>query len=613
MATGKTSRTFGWILMGLVMVGLVGFGSTNFGAGGSAIGTVGKTEISAGRYARELQNEIRAFEAQTGQPMTMVQAQAFGLDQQVLGRVIAAAALEDETAELGLSVGDSELRDRIVEIPAFAGVDGKFDREGYAYALQQSGLSTAEFEESLRAEVSRQILQAAVANGITTNPAYVDTLYGYAREARNFTWGALPLSQLTAQLPEPTAEELTAHYDANPARFTLPETKKITYAWLNPEDLIAGIEVAEADIKALYESRLDEFVKPERRMVERLVFGSDADAQAAADAIAAGEKSFDDVVAERDLALEDIDLGDLTRAELGDAGDAVFALEGPGVAGPAQSEFGPALYRMNAVLAAREATLDDVRSELHGELAADAARRQAGDMVAELDDLMAGGATLEEIADSHKLRLGTLDWTADSTGGIAAYEKFREAAQAAQEGDFPEIVILSDGGLFALRLDQHIEPRLQAEDEVQDAVRDGWAAAKRLELLADQARAMIPKLEGGESLASLGLTEVVEDAQERDSFIEGTPPALITEVFAAEKGDWIVVPAETSVFLARVDAVIEAEQTTPEALALKEGFAAQTAQEIALDVEIAFSRAVQSRAGIALDRAVINAVNAQIQ
>lgn len=613
MATGKASRTFGWILMGLVMVGLVGFGSTNFGGSGRSIGTVGDTEIDARRYSRELQSELSAFEAQTGQRLTMQQAQAFGVDQQVLARVIAAVALEDETARLGISVGDDQLRARIVDIPAFAGVDGKFDRESYRFALEQSGLTASAFEQSLRAEVSRQILQAAVTNGIVADDAYVDTLYGFAREARNFTWAELPVSRLTTELPAPTEEELTAYYAANPADFTLPETKKITYAWLDPQSLVSEIKVDEAQIKALYDERDAQYNQPERRLVERLVVGTEEEAQAIADEIAAGETSFEDVVSARQLELSDIDLGDVSKADLGAAADAVFALTEPGIVGPLPSDLGPALFRVNAILAAQNTPLEDVRDDLNAELASDAARRRVGDMVAELDDLMAGGATLEEISESHNMVLEQIDWTAENSDGIAAYDTFREAAAAAVEGDFPEITLMSDGGVFALRVDALEPSRVQDQAEVADAVLAGWQAEKRLELLAEEARALIPSLEGGESLASLGLTEVVEEGQERDAFVEGTPPAFLTEVFQMEHGDWQVVPSVDGVILVRLDAIEAVDQTSDEATAIKANFAAQTAQEIAIDIENAFARAVQNKAGIELNRPMINAVNAQFQ
>ncbi|MFD1809426.1 peptidyl-prolyl cis-trans isomerase [Gemmobacter lanyuensis] len=123
--------------------------------------------------------------------------------------------------------------------------------------------------------------------------------------------------------------------------------------------------------------------------MERLVFASEDEAKAAKARLDAGE-SFDALVEERGLKLMDIDLGDVSKAELGAAGDGVFALTAPGVAGPLPSDLGPALYRMNAVLAAQETTFEQAKADLTTEYQMDAARRAIADKVEAIDDALAG-------------------------------------------------------------------------------------------------------------------------------------------------------------------------------------------------------------------------------
>ena len=72
---------------------------------------------------------------------------------------------------------------------------------------------------------------------------------------------------------------------------------------------------------------------PERRLVERLVYPDQAAADAARAELDAGT-TFEALVAERGLTLDAIDLGDVTREDLGAAGDAVFAAAEGGVVGP---------------------------------------------------------------------------------------------------------------------------------------------------------------------------------------------------------------------------------------------------------------------------------------
>ncbi len=609
----KTSRTFVWIILALVMIGLVGFGSQNFGGTVRSIGTIGDTEIEANRYFQELNSTLNAFRAQTGQQLPIAQAEAFGLTAQALQRVIDSTTLDNEAARVGLSVGDDSLRRQVMRMQEFQAADGKFNSETYEFVLQQSNLTPSEFEENLRADMTRAVLQTAITRAATTAPVFADTLYAFAREKRDFTWAKLDLAALEAPVPAPTQEDLQAYYDANSADYTLPEIKKVTVAWLRPEALLDTVTVDEADIRALYDARADQFNQPERRLVERLVFASEEEAQAAMDAILSGEKDFPTLVAARGLTLSDVDLGDVSKAALGDAGDAIFALTEPGIVGPVPSLLGPAIFRMNAILAAQSTPYEDVRDELRAEFAGDNARRAVADRITDLDDELAGGATLEDLArDTDGLELTSFDWQAGMADGIAAYDEFQSAIAETGEGDFPEITTLDDGGLFALRVDQVDPPRLQDLDEVKDAVAAAWTHDKSLDLLAEQARALLPKLqEGGESLSSLGLTEIAETGQTRDAVIDGTPPELLVDVFSMQEDDWTVLEGDDGVVLVHLDRIFPADQTNDEAIAAKAAFIEQINQEIGLDYQTAFTRALQADAGITLNQAVITAIHRQ--
>jgi hypothetical protein len=164
-----------------------------------------------------------------------------GLPQAVLGRVVGLAALEDEAARLGLSVGDATVSAQILEIPAFLGVDGTFDREGYRFVLEQSGLSVAEFEARVRAETAANLVQTAVSAGVAFPSVFADRLYAHARESRDVTWARLGPGDLETIVPEPSEAQIVQFHGENPALFTAPETRVITYAWLTPDMMLDTI------------------------------------------------------------------------------------------------------------------------------------------------------------------------------------------------------------------------------------------------------------------------------------------------------------------------------------------------------------------------------------
>ena len=595
----------------LLVVALAGFGAGGFGGQIRTIGSVGDTEISIDRYSRALQQELRTLEAQTGQRFTFAQMQSFGLDQAVLQQVVATVALENEADRLGLSVGDEAVRREVLRVPAFQGLSGEFDRESYEFALRQNGQTIAEFETTIRAETARTLLQGAVVAGIETPAEFTDTLYAYARESRDFTYVMFGPEDLTTPLPAPDDAALKAFYADNPEMFTLPERRRVTYAWVTPTMMADMVEIDEKALRALYDERIDEFVQPERRLVERLVFGSQEDAEAALARLNDGAVSFDDLVTERGLKPADIDLGDLSRAQLGSAADAVFALDEPGVAGPADTDLGPALFRVNAILAAQEVTFEEARDDLLIEFADGAARREVQAQIDPVDDLLAGGATLEQVAQDTPLELGEVLLSDASEEPIAGYLAFRTAATAAAIGDFPEVTDLDDGGIFALRLDEIVPPTLQPFDEVKVQVIQGWEDAETAKALTAQAEALKTAVEGGEGMfAGTVAPETHTDAL-RDTFIEDTPEALVTTVFDMEPGEARVIEDETGAVLVRLDAVTAPDIESSEAVTIRAGFATQTAQSYAQDMVDAFTIAIQGQAGIEMNQTAINAVHAQ--
>ena len=610
MARGKSGITK-YIVWGVLIASFVGFGAfgtVNFTGGAGSIGTVGDTTIETTDYARALQNEMRAVEAQTGQPVTLEQARQFGLTDQVLAQVVTNAALDEETRKLGISVGDERVAEELRNVQAFQGPDGKFDRSAYAYALQNAGLKEAEFEDSLRQESARSILQAAVLSGTTLPDTYVNTLLGWVGETRDFTWATLDRDALTTGLPVPTDEELQAWYDENIDQFTLPETKVIAYAWLTPDMIVDTVEVDEQALRDAYEERHAEFNMPERRLVERLVFSSEDEAQAAADRIASGETDFEGVVAERGLAIIDTDMGDVTRASLGEAGDAVFGAEVGAVVGPEPSNLGPALFRVNGVLAEQVTPFEEAVPDLRDALVLDRARRVIEGLSQDLDDELAGGATLEELSQDTDMELGQIEWSETSDTGIAGYEAFREAAQAVQDGDYPAIDDLGDGGVFALRLDEQRDPAPAPFEDVRDEVAQLWEQDQATEALVAQAEELATAISGDGSFEDSGLSPTQESGLTRNQPIEGLPAAILEAVFTMEPGEARALPGNGAALVVRLDGVTPVDMDAPQVTQVGDQLRNQAATSVANDIFRALNADIQSRAGVSVDQSAVNAV-----
>lgn len=613
MAQKKKTKIGAWIIVGVVLVGLAGFGTSGLTGNIRTLGTVGDKDITVAGYQRTLDQQIRALSAQFGSQISFQQAQAFGIVRQALSQVVQTRTLDNEAARMGISAGDLAVFDRISAIGAFQSAGG-FNRDTYRLVLQQSGQSESEFEAEIREDLARTLLQAAIVSGVPGAAAPADALVRYVAEARDVTLLRVSADMLTAPIPGATDADITAFYDANGDDFMLPEAREITYAWMTPAMIEDRIEVTDLAIETLYQDRIADFVQPERRLVERLNYADPAAAQAAADGLVSGDATFDALVTERGLTLADVDMGDLGRDELpADTADAVFTATAGDVVGPFPTTLGAALFRVNAVLNAQETTLDEASDDLRAELAAEAARSVINDDFDRITDLLAGGATLEDLAERTDLELGQISWTPDVTDGIAAYDNFRAAAEALTEGAFPTLEVLSDGGVFALRLDSVTPARVPPLDDIRADVAARWRIQAQQDAVLARAAEIASDLTADTDLAALGLTTRVESSLTRRSFVEGTPEGFNDVVFALAPDEARVVDAGDGALIVRLDAITEADPTATDQAAQRASISESIAAGIAQDLFDAYAQAVQQSTRITINQATVDAVNAQLQ
>lgn len=598
--------------MGLLVVGLLGFGTGGLNGNIRNVGTVGDKPISVNQYQRAVNEQLQAFSAQVGSPIGFQQAQQMGLDQAVLAQVVTTRTMDNEVAQLGISVGDERVRTEVLRIPSFRGLDGQFDRDAYRFSLQQSGMTETTFEAGIRDEISRTLLQGAVVGGTPLPDAYANALAQYIGEARSVTWATVTSDLLAAPVTDPVDADLQTYYDENPDAFTSPESRTMSYAWLTPSMMQDSVTIDETALRKLYEDRIDDFVRAERRLVERLVYVDEA-AATAAFASLGDDTTFETLVADRGLDLADVDMGDVAATDLGAAAETVFAAQTGDIVGPLNTSLGPALFRVNAVLNATEVTFEEASGDLREELSAARATRIIDDGLDRMNDLLAGGATVEDLAEQTDMELGTITWSAGQQDGIAAYSAFRDAAATVQEGDFAQLVDLEDGGVFALRLDAVNPPALRDFVDVRDEAAIGWRTQATQAAVIAQAETMAADILPLTGFDTLGLTPQIEDALTRRSFIGGTPPAFVSEVFDMETGDVRVLDNGTDAIIVRLDGVSDADLTDEQTAAQQKAAAENAAAGISQDIFEAFAASVQGRTDVFINQAAVNAVNANFQ
>lgn len=601
--------TKSWVVKLLFAVLIVSFGV--WGIGGITTGfstkvaVVGEHEIDATLYGTVLQREQQRLGLDSSQ------IRLVGLDRYVLGQMVREAAVEELARRLGVSAPDSAVARQVRAEPAFQ-IAGQFDATQYATAVRRMFPSIADYEESVRRSIATQQIILAATAGSRPPEGAARLLAELRDERRRFE--ALVLGTPRTPVAEPTEADLAAWLEANSADFTRPETRVVRWIHIDPAELSRGIDIPEAELREAYEAARATAETPETREIDQIVFPTEAEARAARQRLDAG-LSFDALLAERGLTRAGATLGAVRRDDLrGARGEAAFAPEAPGIAGPVEAAGGFALLDVRSIVAGSTVPFEAMRETLRQDLARRRAEPDADRLAEALEDLRAGGATLEEAARDLGLTVQRTDTLTRAGGGegLAATEAFREEAFAAAEGEERRMRPAPDGGYFALQVDAVTPPRLPPLAEVRDAVSAAWRADATRKALRAEAESIKAELDAGAELSAIaearGTAPIPIGPLRRADPDPRLGPEARAALFAAAPGTAALSAAGGGVAVVVLREILPATADEAAVTALQQALA----QSVAVDQFDYLSRALQDEAGVRINQSVLDGIVSQI-
>ena len=608
MTKSKTSvsKIFVWILLGFLFVGLIGFGTGNLSGNIKTIGKIGDTEITVNQYVRALQSELRNTSQQFGQQLTLQQLQAFGIQQRVLARLVTDKLLENEASKLLLSVDDKTVRDNIISLNAFKGPDGSFNQDSYNYSLENAGYTSTEFEEEIRAETARSILSQSILSGNTINNLQAELLASYLLEERSFNIQILQPNDLGISTKAPTNEDLNKFLETNIDSYTVPESKAITYAILEPEMLIDDVKVTEAFLKNIYDEKKQEYNKPEERVIERLSFLTMDDAIAAMSELKANMTDFDKLVLDRNLSNEDVLYGTFKKDQLVEGNGQVFEVSEGEVVGPVKTDLGPVIFRVRQIIRAQTTSFEEAKSDLEKNYRLSESIKLIDEKIEESQNLLAAGGSLEELQNEIGFRIETILFNSEENLPILENKAFFDTAQSTEFNDFPEIKELKNRGLFALRVDQIVDARQKTLEEIRPEITIAWQKQEtqsKLDLAAEDL--LLRNQYKGDILNFSRKT--------RDMTLPDLPSDLINEVFKLEIGKGVVVSGDQKSYVIRLKETSSADLFTDNAKLLVSQIKNQINNSLSADLFESFANMARVNSKLDLNEQAVNAVHSSFQ
>lgn len=614
------------VVMGLLIVSFAIWGIGDIFRGGVArnVATVGKENITSDQFRNVFNEELRRIQQRVRRPVTTEDARAFGLDREVLNRMIDESVMNQKAERLGLGLDQATIVKSVMEAEMFR-VAGQFDRQRFADVLQQNGLTEAQFFAQQGQLMLRQQLGVALVGGFRGPETLGRAVHQYREEARDLEVIIIP-AEKAAEPPAPDDAKLKAFHTERKSEFRTVETRKVTVLATSSAQFAANLTIGDAEIRAFYERQLaaGRFGTPEKRRAYRILFDTEADAKAAAEKLAGG-MTIEALLAEKKLTAVDVDLGLKSRAEITDraVADAVFALPENGVSAPVKDAFGFVLLRLVAVEAARATPFEEVRNQIAGEARMDAIARdptikgQLDGLYRKIEDQRIAGKSLAEAAQAAGLTpvvIEKLDRQGqDGAGGrvsIAGGTETVTAIFASDIGLDNEPLQQRDGGFVWFEVNAVEPAREKSFDEVKDEVRARFIANEKSRTLAEQATALVKRLDEGATMQAiageLGLSVQVFAGVKRATREDVLGQNGVDRAFAGNLGKAVTAVATDGVGRMLIRPTQASLLPYDPAADERSGLTRQIAQGISEDIVAQYVAGMRKEIGVSINQTLLN-------
>lgn len=587
------------------------------GFNSNSVVTAGETTVDVVEFRLAYDRQLRVLSQRMGQQITREQAQAAGVDSQVMAQLVAGAVLDEQAREMRLGLSRDRLAVLTTEDPAFRGPDGRFDRRTFDAVLRNVGMRPQDYLKNREQVAVRQQIVEAVSDGVAIPDTFLKALALYRGEDRTVEFVKVPVSSVEP-IEAPSDEVLKAYFEENKAAYAAPEYRKIAYFVLDPEAIADPSVITEERVRKDYEGNKARFTTPETRKVQQIVYRSDEAARGALDRLRAGA-TFDELAEAEGRSAADTDLGTVQKADIPDPAiaDAAFALGLNEVSGIVNGAFGAVILRVTEINPEIVRPLEEAAADIRRELALVEANSVLLDVHDTYEDTRAGGATMAEAAAKLKIRMEVIE-AVDRTGQTPdgtilkdipeSAELLRGAFEATPGAENPAINIGRSGFLWYEVLDV-IAARDRSLDEVRARVIEDWRKHEAEDRLVTKAAELEKRVADGATLddiaAELGLEKQIKRGAKRGADDADLGSAGVNAAFGVMQGKTGLVPGPSgqSQIIFKVTEVFEPAGASAQAIPEQERTALTNAfSDDLLDQLVG---KLQKQYGVTMDRAAL--------
>ena len=432
--------------------------------------------------------------------------------QNIVQKDLVNAILQKTSEDLNVSISNDLVKKIIYSQAEFMDANGNFSLDKLRRLLNASGWTEQRYIDTLRKDIEKQHLVQNPVENINI-PAFMNKyLAQLENQKKVFKYIEIRPESLKVDR-QISQEELEQYYQDFAAQFEEPETRNVSFIELSVDKLASKVTPSETDIKNYYNENINQFVIPENRNVLQMVFDNQDDADKAFAALNAGGDFYNVAkqFAKQDKAATQ--LGEVSKDMLiADMSDAVFDLKAGDYTNPIKSELGWHIMKVTNIIPKKETSLAAARNKIIDAIRKEKAYDEAYNAVAEIEDKIGAGATLESIAEEYNARINKvigLNEEGKSKSAPASHNKLIastdliDAAFSYNSGEISQ-VLEGDNGFTIVRVDSVTDAHPKELSEVKGEIQKMWAANEKNAIAQEIINDVTHDLENGDEIGDVG-------------------------------------------------------------------------------------------------------------
>lgn len=214
------------------------------------VASVDGTTITAEQFKTAYDNAIRFYSQQfKTQDRSIFKTLRF--DRQILDRLVADRALEQEAQRMGVDATKQELIEKIQKLFSR---DGKFIGQGdYLRWLQMNRMRPEEFEEDVRREIIREKMRHLIVDSVVVSPEEVKQEWLSKNQKASIEYVLFDPKEVEKQVAV-TDAALEDYFNQNKDKYKTSEERKIKYILIDQAAIAKNVKISEQELRDYFQN-----------------------------------------------------------------------------------------------------------------------------------------------------------------------------------------------------------------------------------------------------------------------------------------------------------------------------------------------------------------------